>query len=1109
MMLKPYGLPGNSLGHLQSRSVRRLCSNRLLSNRSGSLHLFGPATPRRLQRPLLLASSNSSGNNDAAAAGDQAGMPKAQEQVEDKPAVSAAGGEGSTTFSFNGDKEAGSSSSSSNSTNNKEEQQQQQQQSSSSGNGKGSEGEVEDEGPPSPVQQQQQQQQQQQEQKASDSPWKELAAAMTALAAFFRSAGHGILALLNRLPLWMQQQHLKKLREAAEEDPKNADKHASLLSELNKVNPREVITRVESKQYASGAAVVAEYLRALVITGKLADYASTAPPDRGEDHRSMSQLLREMQTQVATEEQDDVPGSSLRRPLHVTVQGGQVMQMNKPTGPLQAVWALLTTVMLIVGMAFLWLVGSQAMRRMQASSPNSAAAVGSAAGSSSGSPSLDPKEYKKEELPEKSVKSFRDVRGCDEAKEELQEVVEFLKNPAKFTRLGAKLPKGVLLTGPPGTGKTLLARAVAGEAGVPFFYRAGSEFEELYVGVGSRRMRALFQAAKKKAPCIVFIDEIDAIGGNRKHWENHARKTLNQLLVEMDGFESNEGVIVMAATNLAETLDPALKRPGRFDRQVAVPLPDIKGRTELIEYYLHDKPFAADVDRDVLARQTQGFSGADISNLINEAALSAAKEGADIIAPHMLDQAFDKIRMGVERKSVRRSEQARKRTAYHEAGHAIVALHTPGASPIHKATIVPRGHALGMVSQVGRDDEFSINRQQMLARIWVCMGGQVAEELMFGRDQVTTGATDDLRQATDMARYMVSECGMNDVVGPMYVSEGDSRHNVLSETVKERIDAQVRNVLVEARTGVMELLQSHVTELHSLAGALIEVETLTSKQINALLGLGTAEEPSAPGSSGSSNGGSGSDKQKDPNPLDPAGVLAPGVPVPTAQVPSPPASSTPSTSTPSPTPDQHHPQASMPSAPLSATSSTSQGRAAADGNAEAVSAQPLATPLSTPTETNQNQNHHHRQHRHQTQRQQRRQRTSVPLPVQSSAAQPEAAQPDHASHHVSSPPEASPSGTQPSTQGASNQEGPVLGSSAQAESGQQGWPRNWGLDRSQQGFSSSRGGVTEGRLHTPATQQQQQQQHEGPNDSGAAPDFASLPLQHHHHLPTEGSEVSE
>ncbi|KAL6745182.1 P-loop containing nucleoside triphosphate hydrolase protein [Haematococcus lacustris] len=698
-----------------------------------------------------------------------------------------------------------------------------------------------------------------------------LAATYTAAAVAF------LLSLVTKLrntQVWLRAERLQKLRQAAADEPSSADKHAAYLRELNKSSQHStVITRVESKEHASNGAVVAEYMKALVATDKLSSYVSSSSNAQGlaagEDHRSLAQLLKELQQQATAEQADDSPGSSLRRPLHVVVQGGQLGSAHKGMGLLQAVWFLLLAVLLLVGLGFCWLVGRQVVRgmqeaRVQAASSTGVAAVAAASTPSPAASSVEPKEYKKEEVSEKEQRTFADVRGCDEAKEELREVVEFLKNPAKFTRLGAKLPKGVLLTGPPGTGKTLLARAVAGEAGVPFFYRAGSEFEELYVGVGSRRMRALFQAAKKKAPCIVFIDEIDAIGGNRKHWENHSRKTLNQLLVEMDGFESSEGVIVMAATNLAETLDAALKRPGRFDRQVAVPLPDIQGRIDILDYYLGSKPVAGEVDRDLIARQTQGFSGADLSNLVNEAALLAAKQGADLITPLMLDSSFDKIRMGVERKNVRRTAEGIKRTAYHEAGHALVAMHTPGASPVHKATIVPRGHALGMVTQVGREDEFSINKQQMLARIWVCMGGQVAEEVIFGVDQVTSGATDDLRQATEWARYMVTECGLNDAVGPMYVAESSSKQSTMSESLKQQVDEQVRLMLVEARDGVRALLRSRLPELHCLAQALQERETLTAEQIREVM---AGEQLPGAGA----DGGAGADKPELPGHLE--GVL--------------------------------------------------------------------------------------------------------------------------------------------------------------------------------------------------------------------------------------------
>uniref|UniRef100_A0A383WAE8 AAA+ ATPase domain-containing protein n=1 Tax=Tetradesmus obliquus TaxID=3088 RepID=A0A383WAE8_TETOB len=726
---------------------------------------------------------------------------------------------------------------------------------------------------PDTAQQQQQQQQQSQEQQQ---PFASMAAAAAAVWAAARQHWQSLLAMLaaavaamrgqlSKLPSWVAAQKLQRLREAADEAPKDAAKQAAYLAALNQAHPRDVLYRVESKSYASSPAVVVEYLKALVATERLNEFADVPASSGaaggsgsgaavglgpllapGQDHRSLVALLRELQGMAEGQAAAGYePGSSLRRPLHVVLQGPGLARLRKPAGPFSLLWSLASSLLLLLGLAFAWLVGSQALQRVGSGAGDSHAAGRSSvvsgtagAGSSAGGvsspaagPGIEPKEYKREELPEKSIKSFADVKGCDESKAELQEVVEFLKDPAKFTRLGAKLPKGVLLTGPPGTGKTLLAKAVAGEAGVPFFYRAGSEFEELYVGVGSRRMRALFAAAKKKAPCIVFIDEIDAIGGNRKHWENHTRKTLNQLLVEMDGFEANEGVIVMAATNLPETLDPALKRPGRFDRQVAVPLPDVKGRAEILEYYLSDKPVAAGLDQSLLARQTSGFSGADLSNLINEAALLAAKRGADAISGDMIEYAYDKVLMGVERKSAVRSLESLRRTAYHESGHALVALAVPGASPVHKATIVPRGHALGMVTQVGREDEFSINRQQMLARILVSMGGTVAEELVFGRDQVSSGATDDLRQATNMARHMVMQCGLNDELGPLYIED----EKLLSESTKQQIDTEVRGLLINARNQVKALLTEQLEQLHSVAAALLDHETLTAGQIKSVL----------------------------------------------------------------------------------------------------------------------------------------------------------------------------------------------------------------------------------------------------------------------------------
>ena len=438
-------------------------------------------------------------------------------------------------------------------------------------------------------------------------------------------------------------------------------------------------------------------------------------------------------------------------------------------------------------------------------SSGGAPSAGVVGGGGAGTGSYAPKEYVKDVVAEKNVKTFRDVKGCDEAKAEVEEIVEYLKNPAKFTRLGGKLPKGVLLVGPPGNGKTLLAKAIAGEAGVPFFYRSGAEFEEMFVGVGARRVRALFQVAKKKAPCIVFIDEIDAIGGRRsRQWEGHSSKTLNQLLTEMDGFEDSEGVIVIAATNLPDSLDPALTRPGRFDRHVAVAVPDVRGRQQILALYFEGKPVSADVNLSTVARGTPGFSGAELANLVNEAAVAAAKEDSPDIATRHLEYAKDKILMGAERKSMVLTEEGRRLTAYHESGHAVTALFTGGANPIHKATIMPRGHALGYVSQLPAEDETSMSKEQMMAQLDVLMGGRVAEEMVFGLKKVTSGASSDLKKATSLARHMVCECGMSDEVGPLYV---DERSDHVSAATRKRVD-----------DGVMELLRGAYARVQALLG---------------------------------------------------------------------------------------------------------------------------------------------------------------------------------------------------------------------------------------------------------------------------------------------------
>ena len=442
--------------------------------------------------------------------------------------------------------------------------------------------------------------------------------------------------------------------------------------------------------------------------------------------------------------------------------------------------------------------------------------------------------------------TFQDVAGVDEAKEELREIIEFLKDPPKFQKLGGKIPKGVLLVGPPGTGKTLLAKAIAGEANVPFFSISGSDFVEMFVGVGASRVRDLFEQGKKHAPCIIFMDEIDAVGRHRGAGlgggHDEREQTLNQLLVEMDGFETNEGVILIAATNRPDVLDPALLRPGRFDRQVVVARPDVKGREEILRVHSRRIPLAPNVELKVLARGTPGFSGADLANLVNESALLAARHDKKIVEMSDFENAKDKVLMGVERRSMIISDEEKKTIAYHEAGHALVADLLPGADPLHKVTIIPRGRALGLTQQLPTDDKYNYSREYLIDRITILLGGRTAEEVVF--QQRTTGAGDDLEKATDMARKMVCEWGMSDKMGPLTFGKSEehiflgremSRAKDYSEDTAILIDSEIKRIVTDCAGRARQMIETNLEKLHTLARALLERESLDGEEIARLL----------------------------------------------------------------------------------------------------------------------------------------------------------------------------------------------------------------------------------------------------------------------------------
>ncbi len=452
--------------------------------------------------------------------------------------------------------------------------------------------------------------------------------------------------------------------------------------------------------------------------------------------------------------------------------------------------------------------------------------------------------------------TFQDVAGCEEAKDEVTELVDFLRAPAKFQRLGGHIPKGILMVGPPGTGKTLLARAIAGEARVPFFSISGSDFVEMFVGVGASRVRDMFETAKKHAPCIIFIDEIDAVGRQRGAGlgggHDEREQTLNQLLVEMDGFEGNEGIILIAATNRPDVLDQALLRPGRFDRQVVVPLPDLKGREQILKVHMRKVPLADNVDARVIARGTPGFSGADLANLVNEAALFAARQDCKTVQQTHFDMAKDKIMMGAERKSMVMSEEDKRLTAYHEAGHAIVGRIVPEHDPVYKVTIIPRGRALGVTMFLPEEDKYSMTRKQLNSQLASLFGGRVAEELIYGMDNVTTGASNDIERASALARNMVTKWGLSDTMGPLAYGENEdevflgrsvTQHKHISDETHRQLDKEVRRIIDQAYDTAKQILKAHREKLEIMADALMRYETIDARQIDQIM---AGHEPDPP-----------------------------------------------------------------------------------------------------------------------------------------------------------------------------------------------------------------------------------------------------------------------
>lgn len=597
---------------------------------------------------------------------------------------------------------------------------------------------------------------------------------------------------------------IQQLEEKANAEDNNPKAQAEYLKALVQEDPNYVIQRYESGKYAVDDSVTKEYLLALVLTGKL-----TVP-------KNVSQEVhpKRFDTSSFTKRRSSPPPPETTTPATSSILTGTednptyvIMQNQKGAFFKEQLWN--TFRFLIALFLILSLIEAQLQMKMSSSQ----------------------KDIQPDSLDRNT--RFTDVQGVEEAKHELKDVVEFLRNPERFKRLGGKMPTGVLLTGSPGTGKTLLAKAVAGEAGVPFFFCSGSEFDEMFVGVGAARVRNLFTAAREHAPCIVFIDELDAIGGTRivHDHQPYSRMTLNQLLVELDGFDKSEGIVVIGATNFPEVLDKALIRPGRFDTKIHVPMPDVKGRHDILKLHLKNVQVSDDVNIEVLARGTAGFSGADLANLVNAAAIYAASEGDQSVTTKHLEFARDKILMGPERKSAVIEAKNRELVAYHEGGHALVALYTPGAMPIYKATIVPRGSALGMVAQLPEKDELNWSKAQLLARLDVAMGGRVAEEIIFGKENITTGAASDMESSTKLARAMVTMYGMSDKVGMIQIKEGDKS----SPELQALIENEVKQLLKDSYERAKSLLQAHSKEHSHLAQALLQYETLDLQEIKEVI----------------------------------------------------------------------------------------------------------------------------------------------------------------------------------------------------------------------------------------------------------------------------------